>query len=126
MARPSRHLSIATLVLVALVCFAVLTLSSCGTGARSADSGVRGVAMIAGGPAPGSPRPEPGVAIVVHKGDLHGKIVARTTAASSGAFKVDLSPGTYTLVEVSGAAVSRTVTVEPGTYVAVTLQIDAP
>jgi hypothetical protein len=126
MARPSRYLSIATLVAFAVVGLVMLSLSSCGTGARSADSGVRGVALIAGGPAPGSPRPEPGVAIVVHKGDLHGRIVARTTAASSGAFKVDLSPGTYTLIEVSGAAVSRTVTVEPGTYVAVTLQIDAP
>jgi hypothetical protein len=84
------------------------------------------MAMLAGGPAPGSPRPEPGVAIAVHEGDLRGAIVARTTADSSGAFKVNLPPGTYTLIEVSDAAVSQTVTVEPGKYVSVTLTIDAP
>ncbi len=52
--------------------------------------------------------------------------MARTKADPSGAFRVDLSPGTYTLIEVSGAAVSQTVTVEPGEYVTVTLTIDAP
>jgi hypothetical protein len=114
------------LVIAALVALTTLSLSSCGTAARSVNSGVQGMAMIAGGPAPGSPRPEPGVAIVVHEGDLHGTIVARTKADPSGAFRVDLSPGTYTLIEVSGAAVSQTVIVEPGKYVTVTLTIDAP
>lgn len=121
MARSLRCIATAT-----LVALAVLTLSSCGAAARPAHSGVQGMAMLAGGPAPGSPRPEPGVAIAVHKGGLHGTIVARTTADPSGAFKVDLSPGTYTLVEISGAAVSQTVSVEPGKYVTVTLTIDAP
>ena len=121
MARFSRCLAIAPLVALAM-----LSLSSCGTAAPAAHGGVQGMAMIAGGPAPGSPRPEPGVAIAVHKGGLHGTIVARTKADPSGAFKVDLSPGTYTLIEVSGAAVSQTVSVEPGKYVTVTLSIDAP
>jgi hypothetical protein len=121
MARSSHSLSIAT-----LVALAVSALSSCGAAAQSARSGVRGMAMIAGGPAPGSPRPEPGIAIAVHRSDIHGAVVARTTADSSGAFEVDLSPGRYTLVEVSGAAVPRTVVVRPGEYVVVTLQIDAP
>ena len=121
MARFSRGLVIAPLVALAM-----LSLSACGTAGPSAHGGVQGMAMIAGGPAPGSPRPEPGVAIVVHEGDLHGTIVARTKADPSGAFKVDLSPGTYTLIGVSGAAVSQTVTVEPGKYVTVTLSIDAP
>jgi hypothetical protein len=121
MARISRGLFIATLVALAVFC-----LSSCATTAGSARSGVRGMAMIAGGPAPGSARPEPAVAIVVHKGDLHGAVVTRTTADPSGRFKVDLPPGRYTLTEVSGAAVSQTVVVKAGDYVAVTLQIDAP
>lgn len=121
MARFSHCFAIATLVAVAM-----LLLSSCGAAARPAHSGVQGMAMLAGGPAPGSPRPEPGVAIAVHEGDVHGTIVARTTAGPSGAFKVDLSPGAYTLIEVSGAAVSQTVSVEPGKYVTVTLTIDAP
>jgi hypothetical protein len=114
------------LVIAPLIALAMLSLSSCGTAARSAHSGVQGMAMIAGGPAPGSPRPEPGVAIAVHEGNLHGTIVARTKADPSGAFKVDLSPGTYTLIETSDAAVSQTVTVKPGKYVSVTLTIDAP
>jgi hypothetical protein len=121
MARFSRRF-----VITPLVALAMLSLSSCGTAAQSAHSGVQGVAMIAGGPAPGSPRPEPGVAIVVHEGDLHGTIVARTKADPSGAFKVDLSPGAYTLIEGSDAAQPQTVTVEPGKYVTVTLTIDAP
>jgi hypothetical protein len=53
-------------------------------------------------------------------------VEARTKADPSGAFKVDLSPGTYTLIEVSDAAESQTVIVEPGKYVTVTLTIDAP
>ena len=114
------------LVIAPLIALAMLSLSSCGTAGRSAHGGVQGVAMIAGGPAPGSPRPEPGVAIAVHEGDLHGTIVARTKADPSGAFKIDLSPGTYTLIEGSDAAVSQTATVEPGQYVTVTLTIDAP
>ena len=114
------------LVIAPFVALAMLALSSCGTAAPSAHSGVQGMAMIAGGPAPGSPQPEPGVAIAVHEGDLHGTIVARTKADPSGAFKVDLSPGTYALIEGSDAAVSQTVTVEPGKYVTVTLTIDAP
>ena len=113
-------------VIALLVTLATLSLSACGTAAPSARSGVQGMAMIAGGPAPGSPRPEPGVAIAVHEGDRHGAIVARTKADPSGAFKVDLSPGTYTLTEVSGAAVAQTVVVEPGKFVTVTLTIDAP
>ena len=113
-------------VITPLVALVMLSLSSCGTAAPPAHSGVRGMAMIAGGPAPGSPRPEPGVAIAVHEGDIHGTIVTRTKADVSGAFKVDLSPGTYTLVEVSGAAVSQTVTIEPEKYLTVTLTIDAP
>ena len=121
MSRFSRCLAIAPLVALAM-----LSLSSCGTAAPAAHSGVQGMAMLAGGPAPGSPRPEPGVAIAVHQGDLHGAIVARTKAGPSGAFKVDLSPGTYTLIEGSDAAQSQTIVVEPGKYITVTLTIDAP
>ena len=118
--------SLQRLVIAPLVALAMLSLSSCGAAAPSAHSGVQGMAMLAGGPAPGSPRPEPGVAIAVHEGDLHGTIVARTKADPSGAFKVALSPGIYTLIEASDAAESQTVVVEPGKYVTVTLTIDAP
>ena len=94
-------------------------------GVRLGSGGVQGTALIEGGPAPGNPRPEPGVTVAVHKGGLHGTIVARTKASPSGAFKISLSPGKYTLVEVSDAAVPRTVTVKPGKYVTVVLTIQA-
>jgi hypothetical protein len=99
----------------------LLSLAACG----SAPGGVQGRALIEGGPAPGNPRPEPGVTVAVHKGGLHGTIVARTKASPSGAFKISLSPGNYTLVEISDAAVPRTVTVKPGKYVTVVLMIEA-
>ena len=78
--------------------------------------------MIAGGPYPGSPRPEPGMAVLVRKGDFSGRVVARTRADASGAFRVGLPPGTYTLTE-EGKYAAQTVTVEPGHYVTVTLMI---
>ncbi len=81
--------------------------------------------MLGGGPYPGIVRTEPGMTVAVHEGDLHGRIVATTKADSSGAFKVDLPPGTYTLIEVSDGALPQIVTVEPGKYVTVTLWIAA-
>ena len=87
-------------------------------------SGVQGLAMIAGGPYPGSPAPVPGMAVLVRKGDFSGRVVARTRADASGAFRVGLPPGTYTLTEEDMYA-AQTVTVEPGHYVTVTLMIEA-
>jgi hypothetical protein len=107
--------------LAILTAVLLLSLAACG----SASGGVQGTALIEGGPAPGNPRPEPGATVAVHKGGLHGTIVARTKASPSGAFKISLSPGKYTLVEVSDAAVPRTVTVKPGKYVTVVLTIQA-
>jgi hypothetical protein len=112
------------LVTALLLASLLLLLSACGSPSPTLHSGVQGKGMITGGPKAGS-RPDPGVTVAVHRGDLHGAIVAKVKADSSGAFRVDLPPGTYTLVEVSGSAVPRTVTVEPGKYVKVTLRINA-
>ena len=106
--------------LAILTSLVLLSLAACG----SAPGGVQGTALIAGGPPPGSPRPEP-VTIAVHKGNLQSAIVARTKASPTGAFRIGLSPGNYTLVEISDAAVPRTVTVKPGKYVTVALTIQA-
>jgi hypothetical protein len=108
--------------LAILTAVLLLSLAACG---NSASGGVQGTALIAGGPAPGSPRPEPGVTIAVHKGNLQGAIVARTKASPTGAFRISLSPGNYTLVEISDAARPRTVTVKPGKYVTIVLTIQA-
>jgi hypothetical protein len=80
--------------------------------------------MIVGGLA-STPWPQPGTAVVVHKGSLNGPVVARTKAGARGAFTVDLEPGRYTLAQVSDGAMPETVTVPAGEYVAVKLTIQA-
>ena len=124
MPRSSRRLMLALLALTTLV------LSSCGGSSPSPSptppqvSGVRGTAVITGGPLPGSPRPGP-FGIMVHKGDLNGAVIAKGKSDLSGHFEFKLPPGTYTLVQVSDAARPQTITVEPGKYVTITLTIEA-
>jgi hypothetical protein len=72
-----------------------------------------------------TPARQPGCTIAVHRGNLRGELIARTEADSTGAFKIDLAPGTYTLVQVFGGAVPKTVTVQPGQYITVKLVIQA-
>jgi len=78
--------------------------------------------MMAGGPEPGSPTPMPRTSVLVRGGGLAGKVVAKVTTDASGAFRVALPPGTYTLFE-SDKYAPQTVAVEPGNYVTVTLMI---
>ena len=70
-----------------------------------------------------SPQPQPGQAVVAREGDWHGRVVARTTTDSSGAFVLGLSPGTYAVGLAGTQSLFKTVIVKPGTYVAVTLKI---
>jgi hypothetical protein len=119
-------------MLAVLLALAVLALSACGGASPSPSptpsltSGVQGKVMFSGGPAPGSQGPMPGVAVAVHEGDFDGKIVAKVTADSAGAFKLDLPPGTYTLsADVTGAG-PKTVSVEPGKYARITLWDQVP
>jgi hypothetical protein len=104
----ARHLIIALLVALALF-------SSAGCGTPPQPAGIQGKAWSAGGPYPGTARPDAGAGIVVHAGDLRGEIVAKTTAKASGAFKVAISP-TFAITH------PETITVEPGKYVTVRLQ----
>ena len=114
-------------VVVLLVVFA----STCGSSgpspspSSSATSGVLGKALIDGGPPPGSPRPQGGVTVAAHRGALDGPVVAKTRAAMDGNFRLELPPGTYTLIEVSDAAFPETVRVKPTQFSAVTLYIHA-
>ena len=81
--------------------------------------------MIDGGPADWSPRPEPGVHVIAHKGDRNGSVAASVRVGPNGEFKMDLPPGTYTLLEVPSNIAPRTITVERGRYVTVTLMVEA-
>ena len=121
-------------VLWTVLISAMLLLAGCRTGAPGASqgsrqaSGVRGWALIAGGPAPGTARPVRGVVVVAHSGGPGGSVAGSSTADASGLFKIDLSPGTYTLVQTGTYgehAPPQVVTVEPGTYATVmmTLQV---
>ncbi len=118
----------------------LLGLAACGGAAKS---GVRGTATIGGGPVSASypPHTWPDRALViVHRGDAAGSVVAKVQPDTSGAFAVDLAPGTYTLVQwgpgsvpastsvlnAPSAPVARTVTVKPGTYVVVSLEASVP
>ena len=79
--------------------------------------------MFDGGPPSVDGRGRPGLNVTVHRDKPTGPIVATVKTSDDGSSKVDLAPGRYA-VEASGAA-SRTVTVEPGRYVAVTLLLKA-
>lgn len=114
--------------MVALVlAIAVFSISACGGGSPSPSpsltphSGVRGLSLVRV-LAP-TPAPQPYATIAVHQGDLKGAVVAKTKADSTGGFRVELLPGTYTLVQVFGGAVPKTVTVVPGRYETVKLTI---
>ena len=125
---------------VLLAVLVLLLAAACGTVAKS---GVRGVAIMSGGPATsGNPTPtHPDRAVVVvHQGDANGKVVAKVRPDSAGAFRIDLAPGTYTLVQwgpgsVPGgvsvlnappAPIATTIAVEPGQYAKVTLEVSVP
>lgn len=108
--------------------------AACGSSTPSASlsatrtSGVVGVAMMAGGPAviTQSPRPVRGVVVVARRGGPQGPGIGTGTADSSGHFKIDLPPGTYTLVwtrRLGKQAEPQAVTVEPGKYATVTMTL---
>ena len=122
----------ALLVPIAVLLLALATLSACGTPAppypsASPDSGVRGSAKTAGGPAKSDGTagvsPSGAVSVVAHEGMADGPFVASTLADHAGKFSIDLRPGTYTLVQVTGVGgrQPKTVTVRPGEYTHVTL-----
>jgi multidrug efflux pump subunit AcrA (membrane-fusion protein) len=118
-----------TLVLLAAIVLAIVALPACGKSAPplpppSPESGVRGTAKSAGGPAVDGKTnvwPSSNVTVVAHKGELDGPVVAQVVADRSGRFRIALPPGTYTLVQAEVAGEPRTVTVHAGEYVRVTL-----
>lgn len=125
MNRPSLVASILALLLAATLAFAACSRVPAPSPSPTISSGVRGASLIVGGPVPGGPRPDPGVWIAVHRGSLHGPLVAQTRADLQGNFAIDLEPGRYTLVHISLMAGPKTVTVLPNEWVSVKLVISA-
>jgi hypothetical protein len=132
--RPSR------IRLFPLVLVGVLTIAACGSadrspsGRSSPDSGVTG--MITLGPAcpvarQAAPcKARPYAARVLIRGLSDGRVVSTVHSSSTGRFRVDLAPGTYTLVPLSPrpgvppVASAVPVTVVAHRHRAVTIQYD--
>ena len=122
-----------TIVLVPLAALllALAALPACGAStppspspSPSAESGVRGVAKSAGGPSVDGTTnvwPSSNVTVVAHSGAVDGPVVAQAVADHDGRFRIDLPPGTYTLVQAEPASQPKTVTVHAGEYVRITL-----
>jgi len=114
-----------------------LAIAACGTAGAptsSPGSGIQGV--VQSGPtcpverinSPCPPRP---LAATVVVRDAAGHEVARTNSGVDGHFKVDVAPGTYTVVglNINSSMLPRpiptTVTVTMGSYVSVNVEYDS-
>src|SRR3989442_7042125 len=106
-------------------------MAACGTPAAQPGTGIQGTVEV--GPtcpverinSPCPPHPLATMVIVRNSG---GAELARVQSGADGRFKVDLAPGTYTLVGVTVGSsflprpIPTSVTVSPGTYVSVTVE----
>jgi len=114
-----------------------LAIAACGSAAAPAPSpgsGIQGV--VESSPtcpverinSPCPPRP---LAATVVVRDVAGHEVARTKSGADGHFKVDVAPGTYTVVglNINSSMLPRpiptTVTVTAGSYVSVNVEYDS-
>ncbi len=117
------------LVPLAAIVLAFAAVSACGTSIPpshpSPESGVQGTAKTTGGPATpdgtNNVWPSSNVTVVAHEGEIGGPVVARVVADHAGRFRMDLPPGTYTLVAADVASQPKTVTIRPGEYAHITL-----
>jgi hypothetical protein len=122
-------------ILAALI--VALGLAACGTAPASTPppgTGIQGV--VQSGPACpveqiNSPCPPHPLAATVVVRDANGHEVARTHSGSDGRFKIDVAPGTYTIVGLNiGSSmlprpIPTTVTVTSGTYATVNVEYDS-
>lgn len=112
-----------------------LVLAACGgAGGAPAGSGVQGIAVV--GPScpverinsPCPPRP---IAATIVVRNHQGAEVTRVESGSDGRFRVDLLPGSYTLIGITPGngmlprPIPTTVTVSQGTYASVTVEFDS-
>ncbi len=95
-------------VAVTLTCLLAVLLAGCGAKPAPSDSGVQGQVSI--GPVspveqPGVTNDRPYVAPLRITQASGGKLVAETTSAADGSYKVALAPGDYVLDPVAGSPV---------------------
>jgi hypothetical protein len=111
-----------------------LTLAACGTPAAQAGTGIQGTVQ-AGPTCPvervNSPCPPRPLAATVVVRDASGAEVTRFHSGADGRFKVDLAPGTYTLVGLNIGSgflprpIPTSVTVTPGSYTTINVEYDS-
>jgi hypothetical protein len=118
---------------VGLLVVAVLLFVATGCGeAAVTDSGVQGEVRL--GPVnpveqPGVPNDRPYIADLRIKRTSDGRLVAETTSAADGSFRVPLAPGDYILEPVNGEplpiAQPQEFTVAPGLFTTVRVDYDS-
>jgi hypothetical protein len=117
------------------VIIAALAIAACGSQpAAPAGTGIQGVAQ-AGPTCPveriNSPCPPHPLAATIVLRDASGREVARTQSSADGHFKVDVAPGTYTVVGLNiGSSmlprpIPTTATVTSGSYTTVNVDYDS-
>jgi hypothetical protein len=111
-----------------------LLLAACGTPAAQPGTGIQGIVQV--GPtcpverlnSPCPPRP---LAATIVVRDGNGAEVTRFHSGADGRFKINLTPGSYTLLGLAVGSsflprpIPTSVTVTQGTYVSVTVQYDS-
>ena len=118
-----------------IVSFALaLTMAACGTPAAQPGSGIQGTVQ-AGPTCPveriNSPCPPRPLAATVVVRDGSGSEVSRFHSGADGHFKVELAPGSYTVVGLNVGTgflprpIPTSVTVTPGNYTTINVEYDS-
>jgi len=111
-----------------------LAVAACGTPAAQPGTGIQGIVEV-GPTCPverlNSPCPPHPMAATVVVRNGNGTEVTRFHSGADGRFKMDLAPGTYTLVGLTVGSsflprpIPTSVTVTQGTYVSVNVEYDS-
>jgi len=111
-----------------------LAVAACGTPAVRPGTGIQGTVLV-GPTCPveriNSPCPPHPIAATIVVTDENGTEVTRFHSGADGRFKVDLAPGTYTLVGLTVGSsflprpIPTSIIVTQGAYTAVTVQYDS-
>ena len=118
-----------------IVAFAIgLALTACGTPAAQPGTGIQGIVQV-GPTCPverlNSPCPPHPLAATIVVRNRNGAEVTRFHSGADGRFKVDLAPGTYTLLGLTVGSsflprpIPTSVTVTRGTYTSVNVEYDS-